>query len=459
MTYTNHFKLTIMKYLINSPIGFFGIIMFYVLLDVNIANAMTLEKLKGINGYKETHIDNLSCFDNEGNTLNDNWVRIGNRYWFSNDLDEIEPDEGFGNLIYVLSYHINDIDSRYYGEEASLWIYDIESIKQKTGLAQDSIYSRISSFLTKDSTSIWNQTDKFQPFIALKTKPRAVFENIKDGLGPTYEENIIILANDRIYRLNISNNQIKDKGMQAFSMFDKRCLSLANSIDLLSYHEKEIAELAEKEIQEKKERQNALWIRIIYAIITLCGILAFVLSLRKGGKRNIQAWRWLYYIVICTGAFAIAMGIGVLLYPNDNDTHGFLYIFYLPAMIINSLLCLSVVKKAIENNNNLYLIPKWFKNNFKITNEFRIRLLMIILIFPFIVIVPLPVVGVLFLVFYILPVLLILGIIWIVSWIREGKKIDAKPLAQNDRARLYCRHCGKLIDADSGFCRYCGKKL
>lgn len=448
-----------MKYFRKSRIGFFGILLFYLLLEVNITYARTVRELRRIEGYKEAHIDNLSCFDNDGNTLNENWVRIGNRYWFSNDLDEIEPDEGFGNLLYVLSYHINDKDSRYYGEEASLWIYDIESIKQETELDQDSIYNHITIFLTKDSTSIWNITDKFQPFIALKTKPRAILKNLSDSLGPIYEENILILANERIYRLNISNNQIKVKGMQAFNMFDKRCLSIASSIDLKSYHEKEIEELAQKEIQEKKDRQEALWIRILYAIITLCGILVLVRSLRKAGKRNIQAIRWLYYIVICSGIFAIAMGIGVFVYPNNYETHGYLYILYLPAIIINSLLCLFFAEKATECNHNLCLIPKWFSNNLKITNEFRTRLLMILLIYPFFVILPLPFMGVLFLVFYILPVLLILGIIWIVSWLREGKKIDAKPQYQNDRARLYCRHCGKLIDADSDYCRYCGKKL
>jgi len=84
---------------------------------------------------------------------------------------------------------------------------------------------------------------------------------------------------------------------------------------------------------------------------------------------------------------------------------------------------------------------------------------MIFLIYPFFLVVPLPVIGIFFLVFYILPVILILGIIWIVLWIREGKKMDGKPQVQNDKARLYCRHCGKLIDADSDYCRYCGKKL
>jgi len=447
-----------MKAFSKTNLGFCGIIMLIFLLDANITYAITVKELRRIEGYKEAHIDNLSCFDNDGNTLEDNWIRIGNHYWFSNDLDEIEPDEGLGNLIYVFSYHINDRDSRYYGEDASLWIYDIETIKQETGLEQDSIYNRILLFLTKDSASIWNLSDKCQPFIALKTQPRAFFYT-NDNSGPLYEESIIIFANDRVYRLNISNDQIKTKGMQAFNLFDKRCLSIANSIDLKSYHEKDVEERAKKEIQEKKDRKEALWIRIIYAIITLSGILAFVLLLRKVGRRNVQGKGWLYYIVICTGIFVVFMGIGVILYPNAYDTHGYLYILYLPAIIINFLLCSFIASERIGDNNRLYLIPKWISNNLKITSVFRTRLLMIILVYPFFIIVPLPVIGQLFLVFYILPVLLILGIIWIVLWIREGKKMDGKPQVQNDKARLYCRHCGKLIDADSDFCRYCGKKL
>lgn len=445
-----------MKNLTKPFFRFCRIILLYLLLGVNISYALTVGELKRIEGYKETRIENLCCYDDDGNTLNGNWVRIGDQYWFSNDLDEVEPDEGFGNLIFVFSYHINDRDSRYYGEKASLWIYDIETIKQETGLEQDSIYNRLSILLTKDSSSIWNLTDEFQPFFAVKTKPRAIFG---DNSEPIYEESIIIFANGRIYRLNISNDIVKTKGMQAFNMFDKRCQTIANSIDIKSYHEKEIEELAKKEIQEKKDRQEALWIRIIYAIITLCGILSIVLSLIKAGRKIIQARRWLYYIVICTVAFVIAMGIGVLMFPNDHETHGYLYILYLPAIIINGLICWFFAQKARDDKNSLILIPKWLSRNLTITNEFRTRLLMIFLIYPFFMVVPLPVIGIFFLVFYILPVILILGIIWIVLWIREGKKMDGKPQVQNDKARLYCRNCGKLIDADSDYCRYCGKKL
>ena len=398
---------------------------------------------------ENSHIDNITQYGVDT-------FKIGNRYWISNDLDEFEPDEGLGNLIWVLSYHNDDKDSRFYGEKASLWIYNIENIKQETGLEQDSIYNRLSIYLTKDSTSIWSLTDKFQPFIALKTKPRAIYN---DSSEPIYEENIIIFANNRIYRLNFSNEMVKAKGQQALNMFDKRCLSIAHSIDLKSYKEREIERLAEEEIQEKEFRQEALLIRIIYAIITLCGILALIFSLRMAEKKNIQARRWIYYIILSTSISVIAMGIGMLDSPTTSDIDSILYIFYIPAIIINVFLCLFFAKKANEDNNSLYLIPKWLSNNLIITNEFRTRLLMVLLVYPFFVIVPLPFIGLLFLLFYILPIIPILGIIWVVMWVKEGKKIDVPLNIHNDKVQLYCRHCGKLIDADSKYCRYCGKKL
>ena len=410
---------------------------------------------------KDAHIENLSPFDNNGNSLDDNWVRIGNRYWFSNDLDEIESDEGLGNLIFVFSYHIDDRDSRYYGEEASLWIYDIEPLKQETGLERDSIYRHIAISLSKDTTSIWKITDRFLPFIALETGPRLVveFNSSEDGSKPLYEENFIILANDRIYRLNISNDMIKVKGMQAFNMFDKRCLSIANSIDLKSYHEKEIEELASKEIQEKKDRQKAMLIRIIYSILTFLGVIFIVLSFRRAKRRNLQAKKYLYYIVICTVVAIIAMGVGVFLYPHDNDTFGFLMVMYTPLILVNSFISLFFAQKATEKYNNYSLIPEWLSSSFHINNEFRKRLLMIFLIFPFFFIVPIPYVGLFCLVCYLFPVSIILGIIWIIVWIREGKKIDNNFSTIKDSTQSFCRHCGKLIDANSEFCRHCGKKL
>lgn len=47
---------------------------------------------------------------------------------------------------------------------------------------------------------------------------------------------------------------------------------------------------------------------------------------------------------------------------------------------------------------------------------------------------------------------------------KEGIKIVNKAKAEGlkagftDRATIYCKHCGAIIDADSKFCKLCGKE-
>lgn len=212
-------------------------------------------------------------------------------------------------------------------------------------------------------------------------------------------------------------------------------------------------------IVEKEDNQRKFWERILYLIILTAGLCVFCLISHKIGRNNRHAKNLAIYTNICMALSFLIYSALAINDPNLDETLAFVLFDFLPSVLVISLIERFLAKKSYQDYHSCYLIPKWLSSNLQITNEFRKRLLMIILIYPFFLIVPLPVVGLFFLAFYILPVLTILAIIWIVLWIREGKKMDAKPQYQNDRARLYCRHCGKLIDADSEYCRYCGKKL
>ncbi len=212
-------------------------------------------------------------------------------------------------------------------------------------------------------------------------------------------------------------------------------------------------------IVEKENYRRKLLGNILFSIVLVSGLSIFCLIARKTGKKNIHARNMALYIIIC-------LILGFLIYsfmaidnPAKGDTFAFVAFVFLPSVVVLSMMEVFLSRKSHQDYNDYYLIPEWLLNNLNISNEFRKRLLMVFLIYPFFFIVPLPIVGMLFLVCYILPVLLILGIIRGVMWIKEGKRMDATPQAQNDKARLYCRHCGKLIDADSDFCRYCGNKL
>lgn len=210
-------------------------------------------------------------------------------------------------------------------------------------------------------------------------------------------------------------------------------------------------------IVEKEDMQRKMLESVLYVIIIASGLGIFFLVSARIGKQNSHARSLAIYSIVCVALNIIIYGEMAIININSDETLAFVLLDFLPSIVILSITERFLANKSHQDYQSCYLIPMWLSDNLNLTNEFRKRLMMIFLIYPFFFVVPLPVIGMFFLVFYILPVLLILGIIWIVLWVREGKMMDSQ--VQNDKARLYCRHCGKLIDADSDYCRYCGKRL
>ena len=62
--------------------------------------------------------------------------------------------------------------------------------------------------------------------------------------------------------------------------------------------------------------------------------------------------------------------------------------------------------------------------------------------------------------FYGIALALILSILFLYLY-RDRLKLKSKQMFRVDKSdkQMYCKHCGKLIDADSNYCKYCGKKL
>ena len=407
----------------------------------------------------KSHIGNISNLDSRGYELDDNWVNIGNHYWYSNDIEDTSSDNDLGDLIRLYSYSINKSNDPHYGEAASLRIYDIYRKAVHLGMSKEEFYQYQYSKYTVDTTSIWKPATYFRPFKAATTGPW-VTVNIKEDNSPlVYNDYFVIFANDRVYQFSFTNDKYKSISPKNDDEFSTRCLSVIKDIDFLAYYQWEKDYNRYRDLSEKEKDQRNLWGRILYVIVLMSGLGIFYLILMKLGRKNSHARNLAIYTIICIALSFLIYAAMAIDNPNLNDTLAFVLFDFLPSVLVISLIERFLAKKSHQDYYNYYLIPKRLSSNLQVTNEFRKRMLMIFLIYPFFFIVPLPVVGMFFFTFYILPVLLILGIIWIVLWIREGEKNDAKPLVQNDRARLYCRHCGKLIDADSDYCRYCGKKL
>lgn len=211
-------------------------------------------------------------------------------------------------------------------------------------------------------------------------------------------------------------------------------------------------------IVEKENDDRELWGRLLLSAVLLLGISIFLLVAKKLGKINFLARNTAIFCILCFAINYIIHQFLVLFHPDYLEMEGFVIFFFLFSLLTLPLMEVFLANRSKQDYFKYYLIPDRLSEKL-INNDYRKRLLMIFLIYPLFYLIPIPFAGLFVFLFYILPVLLILGIIWIIMWIKEGKRMDVKPQVQNDRARLYCRHCGKLIDADSDFCRYCGKKL
>lgn len=236
-----------------------------------------------------------------------------------------------------------------------------------------------------------------------------------------------------------------------------------NNMSISSKEEYIRSDFQERYDSMKTESQyiKSLYEKIILVILMLSGTCIFFLIIKKIGKRNIQARRLALYIII--SMIISLLVLGILIIKNETVEISAFIACVSASIIVFSLMERYLAKMSNLEYHNYYLIPEWLSKFLKTDNEFRKRLLMVFLIYPFFFVVPVPFVGMVFFVYYILPVFIILcfirNFLCIVSWVRDGKEIDAIPQVRNDRARLYCRHCGKLIDADSDYCRYCGKRL
>ena len=120
---------------------------------------------------------------------------------------------------------------------------------------------------------------------------------------------------------------------------------------------------------------------------------------------------------------------------------------------------LSIKSNQVDNIYNL--IPNWLNNTFITDSEHKKRILYALLIYPLFFILPLPIIGDLFFVFYILPVALIFLIAYGVTWIKGAKmeEMTTNVDASSNSDKIFCRHCGRQVDSDSKYCIYCGKKL
>lgn len=399
----------------------------------------------------ESHIGKISRYDEDGNELNRNWGHFGGQDWYSNEITGgLGTNEDFGELVRLYSYEKN-------GEDVSLWVYDITNkLKGKTTI--DEFYKFLQNDYCNDTTTLWKITDEIPSLRAMTTGPTATIRFNSDEAKTVFKESFVVFANDRIYSFHFSNNGLESNGKNLFNLFHKRCLKIVKSVDFNSYRQWNIGHTKLKELVLKENSERMLLCRLVILIASISGLVIFCLAITHRLVTNNRRAKILFlYWAICfiiILAFCSLYPFFVEEYANDAII---LPLTVLLTTIIYAPIASFLYKRSSQKYVDTYLIPDWCVNTFGLASIFQKRLLIVFLFIPLFYACPIPVVGWFVFAFYVIPVSIIALLILGLLWIKDGKKNNYNCRIKMDR--MFCRHCGKLIDGDSEFCRYCGKRL
>lgn len=415
----------------------------------------------------KSRIGNISDRDSRGYPIKTNWVNIGNIYWCSQDFEDVNANEDFGKLIQLYAYDITDWENPNYGEEASLWIYDISpklrKAKKNTGL----FYKEICDSYTAGANSMWKKSNALNNVLVLKSGPALdITMNTDQTSSSKLVEKFIVLKNDRVYSFHFTNDKIEVKGLNTFETFNKRCLSILKRFDFTSYERWKVRYAKYLYLANKEQKERYYWNRNLFVLSVLSLVLVFLLFFKKLGNLNLFAKRLAIYDIFGFFLAVIALVISSINILDINTEHLSWYVIV--SYIHYGLLCSIMYrylagKSNIADGNKYILIPNWFNKASILKSERSKRILLIFLLYPLYLVLPLPCIGDFIFVVYILPVAFIFLIIYAIIWVKDGKTsnpiILKESIPEQQNGKVFCRHCGRIIDADSEYCCYCGEKV
>lgn len=385
----------------------------------------SLRDLRRIPESNVTRIENISVPEElEGS----NTLIIGHRYWqIINPGKNIFPlPKQLNDLIRCYHYESNFEDKEYQGE-VYLRIYDLEN-EESEHVSREQLYKEIShSFLNlKDSIGTWKKTNSFKPFPAFEYSYLDFITQEEDSSYKSHNFELkVILANDRAYFFIFCS-----KDLEPNDKFDKSCITLIKDIDIESFYKEEQIKKQEEKQEELEKREQSKRNMVEGSIVLICGLFVFILSSWNVKRNNKYARRWAIYSIILFAIGFLAMATDLLIRPSHDDTIGWLWLCFVPSVILDSIIVWYLKKLSSQEYQDYYLIPKYIERSrfFQLNSNYKKRIFMVVLIYPFFILVPIPIVGLIIVICYIIPINIIIkaiqGIRNIYLWIKEGKAID-----------------------------------
>lgn len=201
-------------------------------------------------------------------------VKIAEMKYQKRPILESDQDESWQHSILHKFFRYNDDEqSKFYGEQIMLWIYDISSDIAKSDYTELEYYTYLANQI-KSSNQLIDNTDSISNGVMISSQTGLSIQG--DDNTSYFFKVIYVLTNERVYKFNfIQDGELSKypKGKEIFDVIDKRFMSIIDRIDFSSYQQ--------WKYNENRVENLRPYYKIACILLALLGFLLPLLGIRK----------------------------------------------------------------------------------------------------------------------------------------------------------------------------------
>lgn len=255
-----------------KPLFFIGGPVFSCLMLIVLFVYFPRNETKSFEGWLINEI-RIGNFDNyyRSNTQD---VKIAEMKYQEQPISESDLDELWQHSVLHKFFRYNDDEqSKFYGEQIMLWIYDISSDIRKSDYTELEYYTYLANQI-KSSNQLIDNTDSMSNGVMISSQTGLSIQG--DDNTSYFFKVIYVLTNERVYKFNfIQDGELSKypKGKEIFDVIDKRFMSIIDRIDFSSYQQ--------WKYNENRVENLRPYYKIACILLVLLGFLLPLLGIRK----------------------------------------------------------------------------------------------------------------------------------------------------------------------------------
>lgn len=231
-------------------------------------------------------------------------VKIAEMKYQKRPILERDQDESWQHSILHKFFRYNDDEqSKFYGEQIMLWIYDISSDIAKSNYTELEYYTYLANQI-KSSNQLIDNTDSISNGVMISSQTGLSIQG--DDNTSYFFKVIYVLTNERVYKFNfIQDGELSKypKGIDGIDAIDKRFMSILGRIDFSSYQQWKDNE---KRVENLRPYYTIAWVllALVGFLLPLFGIRRILLNIGNDNIKasaNCKAICWLTIVVSFVG--------------------------------------------------------------------------------------------------------------------------------------------------------------